>query len=91
MPIDVIDLAVGRQLYALFTNARGGILDDLMVTNLGDRLFLVVNAACKAADIAHLQANLAAGCALEVLADEAQVQHKVPWSRGVPPARNSRR
>lgn len=83
MPIDVVDLGVGRQRYGLFTNARGGILDDLMVTNLGDRLFLVVNAACKAADIAHLQANLPADCALEVLADRALLALQGPAAASV--------
>jgi aminomethyltransferase len=83
MPIDVVGLGVGRQRYALFTNADGGILDDLMVTNLGDRLFLVVNAACKAADIAHLQANLPADCALEVLADRALLALQGPAAASV--------
>ena len=58
VPVDIQGLSEGRQRYALFTNAEGGILDDLMVTNRGDQLFLVVNAACKEADIAHLQAHL---------------------------------
>ena len=51
-------LAPGRQRYALFTNADGGILDDLMVANFGGHLFLIVNAACKEADEAHLRAHL---------------------------------
>ena len=58
VPVDVLGLAEGRQRYALFTNDQGGILDDLMVANRGDHLFLVVNAACKGADIAHLQAHI---------------------------------
>jgi len=58
VPVDVQGLAEGRQRYAMFTNDAGGILDDLMVANRGDHLFLVVNAACKEADIAHLQAHL---------------------------------
>ncbi|PTW99591.1 glycine cleavage system aminomethyltransferase GcvT [Pararhodobacter aggregans] len=58
VPVDVQGLAEGRQRYAMFTNAAGGILDDLMIANRGDHLFLVVNAACKEADIAHLQAHL---------------------------------
>jgi aminomethyltransferase len=45
----------GRQRYALFTNDDGGILDDLMVANRGDHFFVVVNAACKEADEAHLR------------------------------------
>jgi aminomethyltransferase len=58
VPVNVLGLAEGRQRYALFTNEDGGILDDLMVANRGDHLFLVVNAACKADDIAHLRAHL---------------------------------
>ena len=59
VPGDIVGLAPGRMRYTLFTNDRAGILDDLMVTSRGDHLFLVVNAACKAADIAHLQRHLA--------------------------------
>ncbi|MDX5357036.1 MAG: glycine cleavage system aminomethyltransferase GcvT [Rhodobacterales bacterium] len=58
MPVDVASVAEGRQRYGLFTNDEGGILDDLMFANRGDHLFVVVNAACKAADIAHMQAHL---------------------------------
>jgi aminomethyltransferase len=58
MPVDVLGLAEGRQRYGLFTNETGGILDDLMFTNRGDHLFVVVNAACKADDIAHMTAAL---------------------------------
>lgn len=58
VPADVQGLVAGRQRYALFTNDSGGILDDLMVANRGDHLLLVVNAARKAADLAHLQAHL---------------------------------
>ena len=60
VPVDALDLPVGRQRYGMFTDANGGILDDLMFANRGDHLFVVVNAACKAADIAHMKANLAA-------------------------------
>ena len=58
VPVDVLGLKVGRQRYGLFTNAAGGILDDLMIANRGDHLFLVVNAACKAADTEHLMAHV---------------------------------
>lgn len=54
MPVDVLGLAAGRQRYGIFTNDQGGILDDLMFANRGDHLFVVVNAACKAADVAHM-------------------------------------
>jgi aminomethyltransferase len=58
MPVDVLGLAEGRQRYGLFTNDQGGILDDLMFTNRVDHLYVVVNAACKAADIAHMTAMM---------------------------------
>lgn len=67
VPADIVGLPEGMQRYALFTNPEGGILDDLMVVNAGDHLYLVVNAACKAQDIAHLEANLAPGHTLEPL------------------------
>ena len=52
VPMDVLGLKEGRQRYGLFTNDAGGIEDDLMFANRGDHLFVVVNAACKDADIA---------------------------------------
>ena len=58
IPMDVQGLAEGRQRYGFFTNDAGGILDDLMFANRGDHIFMVVNAACKTADVAHLRAHL---------------------------------
>ena len=67
VPVDIIDLPKMNTRYALFTNENGGVLDDLMVTNLGDNsLFLVVNAACKYADFKHLQDHLGSSCELEL-------------------------
>jgi len=71
VPGDISGLANGRQRYTMFTDANGGILDDLMVTNAGDRLFLVVNAANKTADLAHFRDGLAKGIIVEHLADQA--------------------
>lgn len=71
VPVDIVDLPKMQQRYALFTNEQGGVMDDLMVTNVGDYLFLVVNAACKAQDIAHLQKHLADQCEIEVLEERA--------------------
>ena len=71
VPVDIIDLPVGMQRYAMFTNEHGGILDDLMVANLGnDQLFLVVNAACKEQDLAHLRKHLSGHCTIEPLFEE---------------------
>lgn len=67
VPVDVLGLKPGRQRYALFTNDQGGIRDDLMVANRGDHLFLVVNAACKDADEAHLRVHLSDSCDLKRL------------------------
>lgn len=71
VPGDIIDLGPHRQRYTLLTNDQAGILDDLMVTNTGDSLLLVVNAACKQQDIEHLRAHLAGDCQLELLSDRA--------------------
>ncbi|WP_299013436.1 glycine cleavage system aminomethyltransferase GcvT [uncultured Photobacterium sp.] len=71
VPVDIIDLPAGKQRYAFFTNEQGGILDDLMVTNLGDHLFVVVNAACKEKDIAHIKAHLPDDVELELIEDRA--------------------
>jgi aminomethyltransferase len=67
VPQDIAGVAPGRQRYAQFTNDGGGILDDLMVANFGDYLFLVVNAACKEADEAHLRDRLSDACTIEPL------------------------
>lgn len=64
---DIAALKPGRMRYALFTNEAGGILDDLMVTNTGDHLILVVNAGCKEADEAHLRAQIAGEVEIEAL------------------------
>ncbi|HEP8678581.1 TPA: glycine cleavage system aminomethyltransferase GcvT, partial [Pseudomonas aeruginosa] len=70
VPVDILDLPVGQQRYALFTDEQGGILDDLMVANLGDCLLLVVNAACKHQDLAHLRRHLEDRCSVEPLFEE---------------------
>ena len=76
VPVDVIDLGVGKQRYAFFTNTTGGLLDDLMVVKpeadagFGD-LFLVVNAGCKDADIAHLQTHIGYRCQVVPMPERA--------------------
>ena len=66
-PGDIKTLATGQQRYTQFTNEHGGIEDDLMVVNAGDLLILVVNAACKGADFARLQAAVAGKARMDVL------------------------
>ena len=63
MPVDVIDLPVGKQRYGLLLNIEGGIIDDLMFFNKGnDEIFVIVNGACKLGDIAHIQAKIGQRC-----------------------------
>ncbi|WBY01111.1 glycine cleavage system aminomethyltransferase GcvT [Ramlibacter tataouinensis] len=62
MPVDVIGLAPGKQRYGLLLSEQGTILDDLMFVNRGDDLFVIVNGACKEADIAHLQQHIGSRC-----------------------------
>ncbi len=71
VPADLLGLAMGRQRYGLFTAPHGGILDDLMIARREDDLFLVVNAARKATDIAYLRAALPAAVTVEEVADRA--------------------
>ena len=78
VPQDILGVAPGRQRYAQFTNGQGGILDDLMVANFGSHLFLVVNAACKAEDEAHLRANLSESCVIEPLPNRALIALQGP-------------
>lgn len=78
MPVDVAGVQPGRQRYGLFTDAGGGILDDLMFANRGDHLFVVVNAACKAADIAHMQAHLSDAAEVIAVTDRALIALQGP-------------
>jgi aminomethyltransferase len=71
IPMDVIALPPMRQRYGMLTNPQGGILDDLMFANFGDHLFVVVNGACKDADLAHITAHLSDTCTVEMQQDRA--------------------
>jgi len=63
IPVDVIDLPVGKQRYGLLTNDAGGIIDDLMFfKKSATELFVIVNGACKVGDIAHIQAQIGTRC-----------------------------
>lgn len=82
VPGDIAALAPGRMRYTLFTNQAAGILDDLMVTNAGDHLFLVVNAARKAEDAAHLRRHLR-GVTVAPLEDRALMAVQGPAAAAV--------
>ena len=71
IPMDVIDLAVGKQRYSYFTNSSGGILDDLMITRREADLLLIVNASCKDADTRHLITHIGQQCTVEPMPQRA--------------------
>lgn len=86
VPADIVNLAPGRQRYTQFTDENGGILDDLMVTRPADPeedgvLMLVVNAATKEADYAHLSAHLPAGVRLIRAEHRALIAVQGPMAR----------
>jgi aminomethyltransferase len=83
VPQDILAIPRGRQRYAQFTNDGGGLLDDLMVANFGDHLFLVVNAACKKEDEAHLRAHLSESCIIDSLSDRALIALQGPKAESV--------
>jgi len=84
MPVDVIGLAPGKQRYGLLLDDAGGILDDLMFFNEGnDALFVVVNGACKAADIAHIQARIGGRCRVQPMPDHALLALQGPQAAAV--------
>ena len=71
MPMDALGLAVGKQRYGLLLNDEGGIIDDLMFVQREHDIFLVVNGACKANDIAHIQARIGSRCQIIPLPEQA--------------------
>lgn len=83
MPVDVLGVKPGRQRYGLFTNETGGILDDLMFANRGDHIFVVVNAACKVQDLAHLTAHLSATTEVVPVTDRALFALQGPLAEAV--------
>ncbi|MEO1462022.1 MAG: glycine cleavage system aminomethyltransferase GcvT [Pseudomonadota bacterium] len=83
IPIDIIGLALNRQRYGFFTNAEGGIEDDLMLANRGDHVFVVVNAACKAADIAAIKAAVEPDVKVTELTDRALLALQGPSAERV--------
>ena len=78
VPGNITGLGPGRIRYTQFTNEQGGILDDLMVTNRDDHLFLVLNAGCKHDDLAHLKAGMGDGFSIEMHGDRALIALQGP-------------
>ena len=83
VPGDVAGLDAYRQRYSVLTNAQGGIIDDLMITRLPDSLFVVVNAAKKSVDLAHLKTVLEPSCEVEPLIERALLALQGPVAGAV--------
>jgi aminomethyltransferase len=78
VPADLVELAIGRQRYTVLTNVTGGILDDVVVANLGSHLVVTVNATTKEKDLDHLRANLPDDCQIDMPADRALIALQGP-------------
>ena len=83
IPMDVVGLENGHMRYGLFTDADGGILDDLIVANAGTHFLLVVNAACKVNDIARMRAAFGDRCQVDELEHRALLALQGPAARDV--------
>ena len=83
LPMDVLGLEVGRQRYGFLTTENGGILDDLMFSNRGDHIFVVLNAACKDSDIKHLQSLLEPDISVKEIKNRALIALQGPGSEAV--------
>lgn len=83
LPTDLDTLAEGEQRYSLLLNERGGVIDDLMISAFEGGYLLVVNAACKATDLAWIQQHCPADAHIEVLDDRALLALQGPEAREV--------
>ncbi len=84
VPVDIEALDINQQTYALFTGKSGGILDDLIITRWGkEQFFLVVNAACKDQDVAHLKQHLGTQVELNLLNEQALMALQGPAAKQV--------
>lgn len=83
IPVDILELPQNRQRYGFITNDQGGIVDDLMLANRGDHVFVVANAACKAADIALMRATLGPDITITERTDRALLALQGPAAEDV--------
>lgn len=83
VPGDISALKLGRMRYSLLLDESGGILDDLIITNTGEHLALVVNGAVKWDDIAHLREHLPDEITLTHHADQALLALQGPEAAAV--------
>lgn len=73
---DIGGLSDNHGLLSLVTNEKGGIIDDTVITNAGDYIYMVVNGATKFGDMAHFEAQMAefgGDVSMEYLGDDMQL------------------
>jgi aminomethyltransferase len=84
MPVDVIDLPVGKQRYGLLLTDEGTVMDDLMFFRVAvNEFFVIVNGACKVADIAHIKARIGQRCDVVTMPDHALLALQGPQASAV--------
>lgn len=67
---DFTNMPVGRVRYSIMCNEQGGTVDDLVVYKFGEQsYFVVVNAANRYKDFAHMKANLLPGTEAQDISD----------------------
>ena len=71
VPSNIQNLDTGKQRYTVLTNKSGGIIDDLIIANLGTHLLLIVNASRKNIVLQHLQNHLPHHCQIAFQPDQA--------------------
>ncbi|MEO1106215.1 MAG: glycine cleavage system protein T, partial [Pseudomonadota bacterium] len=81
-PSSIATLADGKARYSVLTNADGGVVDDLIITRLGDTFRLVVNGARRDAVAAHFGAHSDAAVSIESL-DRALIALQGPLAHAV--------
>ena len=79
----ITTLGEGRMRYSMLLNEAGGVLDDLMITNTGFNIALVVNGAVKWDDIAHLREHLPDEITMTHYADNALLALQGPKAGAV--------
>lgn len=80
---DLSKLKIGRQIYSVFSNEKGGVIDDVILTHLPSSLLLVSNAACRAKVLQHLTSQLSSSCQLQPLKDRALLSLQGPLASNV--------
>ena len=82
-PSDITGLKAGKQKYTVLTNSDGGIIDDIIITRVESGLMLIVNAACKDKDFAHLKSHLSAHCNFKELSEHALLALQGPAAASI--------